>query len=155
VARDRGWRAYRAVEAFSFSATCRRRGLLDHFGDRQPVRPQGRCCDICDPDGWLPSPETIEIRPRRARRLAAAPAPELSAADAGLLDALKVWRLDAAAGKPAYTVAHNRTLEAIAASRPGGVEALAEIHGVGPAFVSRHADEVLRIVANDPSGRRP
>ena len=69
--------------------------------------------------------------------------------------ALKAWRLEAAAGKPAYTVAHNRTLEAIAASRPGGVEPLAEIHGVGPAFVSRHADEVLRIVANHPFGRGP
>src|SRR3954469_5394234 len=82
VARDRGWRAYRAVEAFSFSTTCRRRSLLDHFGDRQRGRPEGRCCDVCDPDGWLPSPETIEIQPARARR-AAAPAPELSAGDAG------------------------------------------------------------------------
>jgi ATP-dependent DNA helicase RecQ len=147
VARDRGWRAYRAVEAFSFSTTCRRRSLLDHFGDRQRGRPEGRCCDVCDPDGWLPSPETIEIRPARGRR-PAAPPPELSAADAGLLAALKAWRLEAAAGKPAYTVAHNRTLEAIAASRPDGVEALTEIHGVGPAFVSRHAGEVLRIVAD-------
>ena len=68
VARDRGWRAYRAVEAFSFSTTCRRRSLLDHFGDRQRGRPEGRCCDVCDPDGWLPSPETIEIRPARGRR---------------------------------------------------------------------------------------
>ena len=147
VAKDRGWRAYRAVEAFSFSTTCRRRSLLDHFGDRQRGRPEGRCCDVCDPDGWLPSPETIQIRPARARR-PAAPAPELSAADAGLLAALKAWRLEAAAGKPAYTVAHNRTLEAIAASRPDGVEALTEIHGVGPAFVSRHAGAVLRIVAD-------
>jgi ATP-dependent DNA helicase RecQ len=147
VARDRGWRAYRAVEAFSFSTTCRRRSLLDHFGDRQRGRPEGRCCDVCDPDGWLPSPDTIEIQPARRRR-AAAPAPELSAGDAGLLAALKAWRLEAAAGKPAYTVAHNRTLEAIAASRPDGVDALAKIHGVGPAFVSRHAGEVLRIVSD-------
>jgi hypothetical protein len=43
-------------------------------------------------------------------------------------------------------VAHNRTLEAIAASRPGGVDDLAAIHGVGPAFVSRHGGDVLRIV---------
>jgi ATP-dependent DNA helicase RecQ len=151
VARDRGWRAYRAVEAFSFSTTCRRRSLLDHFGDRRAGRPEGRCCDVCDPEGWLPSAETIEIRPARARRPAAAAAPELSAADAGLLEVLKAWRLDAAAGKPAYTVAHNRTLEAIAASRPAGVGALAEIHGVGPAFVSRHGGEVLGIVANHPA----
>ena len=55
--------------------------------------------------------------------------------------------MEAAAGKPAYTVAHNRTLEAIAAARPDGLDTLAEIHGVGPAFVSRHADDVLGIVA--------
>jgi superfamily II DNA helicase RecQ len=62
-------------------------------------------------------------------------------------DALKAWRLRAAAGKPAYTVAHNRTLEQIAASRPGGMEALSRIHGIGPAFVARHAGDVLEIVA--------
>ena len=152
VAQDRGWRAYRAVEAFSFSATCRRRSLLDHFGDRRVAAPEGRCCDVCDPLEWLPSPETIEIRPARSRRRSPAPAPELSAGDQGLFEALRAWRLDAAAGKPAYTVAHNRTLEAIAASRPGGVDELAAIHGIGPAFVSRHGDEVLRIVQGHPGG---
>jgi ATP-dependent DNA helicase RecQ len=148
VAKDRGWRAYRAVEAFSFSATCRRRSLLDHFGDSRAGIPEERCCDVCDPIAWLPSPEEIEVRPARARRRAQAPPPELSIEDAGLLEALKSWRLDAAAGKPAYTVAHNRTLEAIAASRPAGIEGLEAIHGVGPAFVSRHADAVLEIVAD-------
>ncbi len=149
VAKDRGWRAYRAVEAYSFSDTCRRRSLLDHFGDSRPGQPLGRCCDVCDPDGWLPAPETIRITRRRSRGSAAPPPPELSGADAGLLEALKAWRLEAAAGKPAYTVAHNRTLEAIAASRPGDVESLARIHGIGPAFVSRHASAVLEIVAGD------
>ena len=48
-ARDRGWRAYRAVEAFSFGESCRRRTLLDHFGDSPPGAPEGRCCDVCDP----------------------------------------------------------------------------------------------------------
>jgi ATP-dependent DNA helicase RecQ len=150
VAQDRGWRAYRAVESFSFSASCRRRSLLDHFGDRRVADPEGRCCDVCNPLEWLPSPEMIEIRTARSRRRSQASAPELSAGDEGLFETLKAWRLDAAAGKPAYTVAHNRTLEAIAASRPGGVDDLAAIHGVGPAFVSRHGDEVLRIVQGHP-----
>jgi ATP-dependent DNA helicase RecQ len=98
----------------------------------------------------LPSPETIVIRPARSQRRS--PAPELSAQDQGLFEALRAWRLNAAAGKPAYTVAHNRTLEAIAASRPGGVGDLAAIHGIGPAFVSRHGDDVLRIVQRHPGG---
>ena len=58
VAKDRGWRAYRAIEAYSFSARCRRRSLLDHFGDPGAGNPSGRCCDVCDPPSWLPSPET-------------------------------------------------------------------------------------------------
>jgi len=147
VAKDRGWRAYRAIEAYSFSATCRRRSLLDHFGDSRPGQPLGRCCDVCNPDGWLPDPQTIAIRKRRRSSPDATPTPDLSAEDEALLEALRAWRLRAAAGKPAYTVAHNRTLEAIAASRPDGVGALAGIHGIGPAFVSRHAGEVLDIVA--------
>jgi ATP-dependent DNA helicase RecQ len=148
IAKDRGWRAYRAVEAYSFSDTCRRRSLLDHFGDRRPGQALGRCCDVCDPDGWLPAPETIRITGRRSPAQAAAPRAELSTADVELLDALKAWRLRAAAGKPAYTVAHNRTLEAIAASRPEGMAPLARIHGIGPGFMSRHAAEVLEIVGD-------
>jgi len=55
VARDRAWRAYRTVEAFSSaSGECRRRTLLDHFGDRRPGAPVGRCCDVCDPDTIAP-----------------------------------------------------------------------------------------------------
>ena len=150
IAKDRGWRAYRAVEAYSFSDTCRRRSLLDHFGDPRPGQPVGRCCDVCDPDGWLPDPDTIRIAKRRSPGASAAPAVELSPGDVELLTALKAWRLRAAEGKPAYTVAHNRTLEAIAASRPEGVDALARIHGIGPAFVSRHAVDVLELVAGHP-----
>lgn len=153
VARDRGWRAYRAVEAFSFSQSCRRRTLLDHFGDATPGAPDGRCCDVCDPDGWLPDPATIAVSKRKrgatARKRDAAEPLDLSPADAGLFEALKAWRRDAAAGKPAYTVAHDATLEAIASSRPASVERLAEIRGVGPAFVSRHAEQVLGLVATD------
>jgi superfamily II DNA helicase RecQ len=146
AATDRSWRAYRAVEAFAFGDGCRRRALLDHFGDDTPGAPVGRCCDVCDP-GWLPDPESLQVSTRRRRASSAAPAADLSPADAELLESLRAWRLRAAAGKPAYTVANNRTLETIAASRPGDEAALAAIHGVGPAFINRHADAVLELVA--------
>ncbi|HZK15806.1 MAG TPA: ATP-dependent DNA helicase RecQ, partial [Solirubrobacterales bacterium] len=58
MARDRGWRAYRAIEAYAFSSGCRRRALLDHFGDDTPVAPEDRCCDICNPKGGLPDVST-------------------------------------------------------------------------------------------------
>jgi ATP-dependent DNA helicase RecQ len=151
VAEDRGWRAYRAVEAFAFSESCRRRALLDHFGDETAGAASGRCCDVCDPDGWLPDPETISIK-RAAKGKGASPAAEveLGPADEALFEALKDWRLRAARGKPAYTVAHNRTLAEIAAKRPAGAEALADIYGVGPTFVKRHAESVLELLAAHP-----
>jgi ATP-dependent DNA helicase RecQ len=149
VVRERGWRAYRAIERFAFTDGCRRRRLLAHFGEEGSGTPSGRCCDVCDPDSWLPDPAEIQITPkRRGRRGSAAAEPtELSADDARLFEELKAWRLRAARGKPAYTVANNRTLEGIAASRPADATALARIHGVGPAFIERHAGAVLELVA--------
>jgi RecQ family ATP-dependent DNA helicase len=147
IARERGWRAYRAIKSFIYSDLCRRRRLLDHFSDRTAGAPLGRCCDVCDPERWLPDPETIRVSRRRGSK-SSAPPPELAAADAPLFDALKAWRLEAAAGKPAYTVAHNKTLAAIAATRPSDSAALCEISGIGPSFVSKHAAAVLALVAS-------
>jgi ATP-dependent DNA helicase RecQ len=54
AARNRGWEAYRSIERFSADGqTCRRRQILDHFGDRAECAPTGRCCDVCDRDGEL------------------------------------------------------------------------------------------------------
>jgi ATP-dependent DNA helicase RecQ len=148
AARDRAWRAYRAVEAFSASsAECRRRTLLDHFGDRRPGAPAGRCCDVCDPD-TIGLPDPASLNPARVKRPRERDAAPLDPADAGLVERLRQWRLRASNGKPAYTVAHNSTLEAIATLRPGSLPELAAVRGVGPAFVKRYGEEVLGIVAN-------
>jgi len=147
IAHERGWRDYRTIKQFIYSERCRRRSVLAHFGDSAAGAPSGRCCDVCDPVGWLPDPETIAVRkPARAAK-AAAPPPELSAEDAELFERLKEWRLGAADGKPAFTVAHNSTLEAIAATRPADEDSLLAIKGIGPSFVAKHAPDVLGIVA--------
>ncbi|HEY2638067.1 MAG TPA: ATP-dependent DNA helicase RecQ [Solirubrobacteraceae bacterium] len=147
VARDRGWRAYRAVKAFASAEACRRRMLLDHFGDGSPTAPTGRCCDFCEPENGLPDPDSLPVR-KRSRSAAKGAVPvELAVADEPLFERLRAWRRDAAAGKPAYTVAHDATLRTIATARPASAGALAEIRGIGPAFVSRHARDVLEIVA--------
>ncbi len=106
----------------------------------------GRCCDVCAADSWLPDPEELEIRVTR-RRSKPTEAADLTAEGEALFESLREWRLRAAAGKPAYTVANNRTLQGIAASRPGDRADLARIHGVGPAFIERYADEVLELIA--------
>ena len=84
IAHERGWRAYRAIKEFIYSERCRRRSLLDHFGDRAAGAPLERCCDVCDGRGWLPDPETIAIRRteelQQLRRAAARPLPRRRAA---------------------------------------------------------------------------
>jgi ATP-dependent DNA helicase RecQ len=154
VAQDRAWRAYRAVESFSSSASdCRRRVLLDHFGDSRRGAPQGRCCDVCDPDTIaLPDPASLTPIGSKRRRAPAPDAKPLDPRDAGLLEALRAWRASASDGKPAFTVAHNSTLESIASSRPRSLAELAAIKGVGPAFIERHGPDVLTLV-NQPEDR--
>ena len=46
-------------------------------------------------------------------------------------------------GKPAFTVASNKTLTAIAVARPQSEDTLLAISGVGPAFIEKYAPEVL------------
>jgi RecQ family ATP-dependent DNA helicase len=54
AARDRGWDSYRSIERFiSSGQTCRRRQILDHFGDNESCAPEVRCCDVCEPDSEL------------------------------------------------------------------------------------------------------
>ncbi len=156
IAHERGWRDYRTIKDFIYAERCRRRSVLDHFSDGTAGQPLERCCDVCDPQGWLPDPETIAVRRTRGAKKAAPPPADLSADDAPLFDQLKEWRLRAADGKPAFTVAHNSTLETIAATRPGSDDALLAIKGIGPSFVAKHAPEVLAIVAShapaEPAG---
>jgi ATP-dependent DNA helicase RecQ len=146
-ARERAWSAYHAVEAFSSSSgSCRRRTLLDHFADASACAPSGRCCDVCDPD-TIGLPDPASLTPSRVKHARAAQAAPVDPAAQGLFDALREWRARASNGKPAYTIAHNSTLETIATLRPSSAQELASIKGVGPAFVERHGDEVLTLVA--------
>ena len=103
-----------------------------------------------DPDSiGLPGPATLT--PGRASKRAARPASHdassLDPAAQPLLHALRDWRNRARDDKPAPTVAHNSTLEAIAALRPAARAELAAIKGVGPAFIESHGADVLALVA--------
>ena len=65
-AKNRRWESYRSIERYAAGdERCRRRQLLDHFGDPTPVAPTGRCCDVDDPPDWLPP---ITVAGRRAGR---------------------------------------------------------------------------------------
>jgi ATP-dependent DNA helicase RecQ len=73
------------------------------------------------------------------------PATEL---DDRLLDSLQQWRTRTAKKmrrKP-YQVLHNKTLKALAATRPGSPAELEHISGIGPAKLERHGEELLELI---------
>jgi ATP-dependent DNA helicase RecQ len=151
AARDRGWESYRSIEQYSSQAQrCRRRQILDHFGDEQQGRPAGRCCDVCDPDRELErlARTAPPARQRGRARLASGPAAGAGAkaakpVDDGEFERLKAWRFERAAGKPAYTVAANAVLEEVLRRRPRSAQELIEIRGIGPAFCEKHGPSLL------------
>jgi ATP-dependent DNA helicase RecQ len=172
AARNRGWEAYKSIERYAADGElCRRRQILDHFGDPEQGRPTGRCCDVCDPDEELK--RAMAAAPAKARQRAgrtgrgsaggrgsgtggsssaiaglgiSGTAPEEPAAepvDEGQFEALKTWRFERAEGKPAFTVAANTVLEEILRRRPQSIEQLIEIRGIGPAFCEKHGESLL------------
>ncbi len=172
ASRDRGWDAYRSIERYMTSGeTCRRRQILDHFGDDEPGRPTGRCCDVCEADAALVAAVTAPIKATRGRSGAASAgpsgtgAPDGPAVDEEHFERLRAWRYERAEGKPAYTVASNAVLEDLLRATPHSTQALLEIRGIGPAFCQKHGESLLaeleRLAAPDggepaaPAGERP
>jgi ATP-dependent DNA helicase RecQ len=158
AAKDRGWESYRSIERFiTGKDTCRRRQILDHFGDSQPGAPSGRCCDVCDPDEALE--QIMRMRPtaraagaasrRRGGQAVKEPAGE--PVDEGEFEQLRQWRWERAQGKPAFTVAGNAVLEEVLRRRPRSIEELIEIRGIGPAFCEKHGESLLAALASAPA----
>ena len=80
-------------------------------------------------------------------------APKIGSKDApsvnpALFDALKQWRgvRAKADAVPAYVVAKDTTLEAIAQLVPGTLAELSTVDGIGPAKLERYGDEILAVV---------
>ncbi|HEY4451275.1 MAG TPA: ATP-dependent DNA helicase RecQ [Solirubrobacteraceae bacterium] len=160
AARDRGWEAYRSIERYSTGAqACRRRQILDHFGDPAAGSPLGRCCDVCDRDPALElaaSAAAASGRGRRGGRAASsAPASERPGepVDERAFARLRAWRMERAEGKPAFTVAADAVLEDVLRRRPRASEELIEIKGIGPAFCEKHGVSLLaELAAIDADG---
>ncbi|MCW3068280.1 MAG: ATP-dependent helicase, RecQ family, partial [Solirubrobacterales bacterium] len=154
AARDRGWESYRSIERFSAgSEICRRRQILDHFGDEEQCRASGRCCDVCDPDLALDRAvcEERTAPSRRRGRSAGASGrrpdePPADPVDEEQFEKLRAWRWERAEGKPAFTVAANRVLEEVLRRRPRNAAELIEIKGIGEAFCEKHGDSLLEAV---------
>ena len=77
-----------------------------------------------------------------------APAVAAAPEDASLLAALKALRTELAKsqGVPAYVVFADRTLLDMAARRPGSLDAMRQVHGVGEAKIARYGDRFLEVL---------
>ena len=73
-----------------------------------------------------------------------------SAADQRVLEVLQGWRRERAKvdAVPAYVVAHDAMLLAIAEARPSSIAALRRIKGMGPQKLERYGPDILAIVAD-------
>ncbi len=141
-ATNRRWESYRSIERYAAGdERCRRRQLLDHFGDDTPGAPTGRCCDVHDPPDWLPP---VTVAAKRGQTTLVEDGPPVSDAE---LAPLKAWRRDRADGKPAYTVATDATLREVVRRKPRTAGELLAIKGIGPSFVTKHADSLLELLA--------
>lgn len=69
-----------------------------------------------------------------------------------LLAKLKAWRLKRAGTDhvPAYIIAHDSVLEALAAKPPASQQALLGIKGFGPAKADKYGAELLEIITGEP-----
>ncbi len=148
-ATNRRWESYRSIERYAAGAErCRRRQLLDHFGDDTPAAPSGRCCDVHDPPDWLPPITVAGKRSRSGGGGQAALVEDGPPVSDDELAPLKAWRRDRAEGKPAYTVATDATLREVVRRRPQTTDELLAIKGIGPSFVTKHADSLLELLAS-------
>lgn len=120
--------------------------------------------------GAVPSPFIDELtNPPQPRRTSTAPAAtparspqpgstsppagrpgqQLAGADATLFAALKDLRRHLAAGKPAYTVLSDATLEQIVLCRPTSLDELAAVRGIGPAKLEAYGDRLIAVVLDN------
>ena len=90
-------------------------------------------------------PTTKSGRPRKRTREAMEAIPAEARA---LFEALRAWRRDQASEQkvPPYVIFHDRTLLDIARGRPGSLDALAVLGGVGQGKLERYGEAVLRVV---------
>jgi ATP-dependent DNA helicase RecQ len=100
----------------------------------------------------------VELRqstPRsRGPRTRKPPLAAANGADAGLLGALRQWRLGEARAQavPAFVILHDRTLEEIAHAQPRDIHALAAISGIGARKLERYGPALLALVAAQAAG---
>jgi DNA helicase II / ATP-dependent DNA helicase PcrA len=109
------------------------------------TRARRRLLLVTDPA--RPSPFLAELR--GSVRPPHAPA---ASDEAAVLAVLRAWRHERAVRDrvPAFLVAHDRTLAALARRRPRDPSGLQACHGIGPAKAARYGEELLALLRTPP-----
>ncbi|MBL7259138.1 DNA helicase RecQ [Paractinoplanes lichenicola] len=91
------------------------------------------------------------------QRATAAPAADLSPADASTFERLRAWRASVAKeqGMPAYVIFHDATLRAIAALNPKSLGELGTVSGVGQGKLAKFGQAVLDTLHDSDGGSAP
>jgi len=132
---------------YAYRSRCRRRAILDYFGDRTAVT---QCvCDVCRGDVRSRSPEAA-VSPRRGAKPKRANSSNEHLDQAAELrfERLKKARRDLAAENkwPAFCVAHDTVLREVARVAPKSLDALSEIRGIGTDKLQKFGKAFLEAV---------
>jgi ATP-dependent DNA helicase RecQ len=136
--------------SYAYRARCRRRSILEYFGD--DTAPAGCSCDVCRGQVRMQKPALADSVVSR-RRSPGRKAPRMESReldDHGLdrFERLKKLRLKLAGEQdiPAFCVAHDSVLRAVASAAPETLSRLAEIKGIGPAKLDKYGAAFLEAV---------
>jgi RecQ family ATP-dependent DNA helicase len=140
------------VVRYCESGACRRRFLLDYFGERYRGGTACGACDACDPG--LGASRAVEAAVRRKGGPAAAPVAD---GDPALFERLRSRRKQLAdeRGVPAYVIFGDRTLHELAAAKPRTKAAMAGVFGIGAKRLEDFGEAFAEVIRAYDSGEPP
>jgi ATP-dependent DNA helicase RecQ len=156
--KKRSQECFRQIQRFVEARKCRHRQICEHFGETVRWEKCG-ACDVClGTSRPLPATDTTKAAARQAKRTEMAAAPKVRKPkkprpmpqnlDARLLEALKAWRLQRSRADkvPAFVILHDSTLEHICVLRPGSLQQLRRVPGIGEAKLERYGSDILGVL---------
>ena len=145
-----------AVQRYAYTKECRRRFVLEYFGDPASRRACAGC-DNCLGVTAAPLETASLARPKREKRLKHSRADSVRQEDEftlgdeelRLLGSLKALRTSIAREEhvPPYIVFSDRTLAELALKRPRSMTAFGHVRGVGPMKLERYGQRFLDVIS--------
>ena len=173
--KKRAWQRYDEIRGFVESNVCRHARVCGHFGENKKWAECG-ACDACGYEpAWLSAPlETLTPVRKRSKSRSAVPAPAaarpawqrsapapvaaqaMPGVESELREFLREWRRETAKEQntPAFVVMHDTTLDAICRARPGSLQELLLITGIGERKAELYGRQILDVLARFRAGAR-